>query len=349
MPSKYIFSRLAQTPFRKPTPSKVRLAQEFIDELDVRRQSIEFSDEQEVRDWLKPVNDALAHSSTKDAKKYVWDEFAHALSANDEPHLFLAGYQWLQENKEWAPAQKKSLLDWKEDTSFSLASLLSARSELPQSKAINYIVQWLDKRQKELWIKNDACFMLPMQKILLNEYENPFYSKREHGYRNQILWEHVLAPALPFLPNEIKNTFNIPDLPFIFEDSFVKALLSMAEPEVHTWILSNGLFASDFSLKTYSFSDDRSAIKSLSKFVSALSNSQEKAFCVWDMINRRNDLPVAAHIVKHHFPHMHTLLDNLNMLTIQDMRQAMLLQWNQPSETIPTLELPADMHNEPTL
>ena len=343
MPSKYIFLRLAQTPFLTPAASKTWLAQEFIDELDVRRQAIALSPAQEVQDSLRQVNECLTRCKTKDAKQYVWREFSHALNSNEEPHLFMAGYQWLQDNKEYAPQRKHSLLDWQDDDAFACSSLLCAATQLPAATAVTYIATWLRTRQQKLE-STDNGPLLPAQKIRLDELENGFYDKSQTGYTSQTLWEYVLAPALPFLSEEYKDPFKIPYLPYFLEHSLVQSLLSAVEPKVHTWVLSNALFTGDFCPARANTAEDSDGIKSLSRFASTLTDQSEKAFTVWDMIHRRDDIRVAGYLVEHHFPPIKTLLADLGMTTIQDMRQAMLCQWHAPSKTLVALDLPTDLH-----
>lgn len=340
MPSKYILSRLAHTPFLEPAASKPRLSQEFVDELDVRRQNIALSHDQEAQDWVRQANDALRRGQSKEAKKYVWREFANAQNPLDEPRLFMAGYQWLLDNRELAPSRNKSVLDWQADTSFSSASLLCAASQLPNFDAVQYISQWVQCKQQSLERQKGAPRMLPVQKMRLNDVENEFYNRSQVGYENQVLWEHVLLPALPLLPLDAKQALNVPYLPFFFDHSYAETLLSQAEPCFHAWVLANGLFPGDFVSGKTNVNDENTAIQGLSKFAASVFQPEAKAFLAWDMIHRRDHAIAAAKIVQIHVPHVHGLLSNLGMLQIDAMRQALLTEWHKPSQTLVTLDLP---------
>lgn len=84
MPSKYILSRLAHKPFREPPASKTHLRQEFIDELDVRRQSVALSHAQEAKIRFNKGDDySFDHSEVGYENEVLWE---HAL-VPALPHL----------------------------------------------------------------------------------------------------------------------------------------------------------------------------------------------------------------------------------------------------------------------
>lgn len=342
MPSKYILSRLAHTPFREPTASKTRLSQEFIDELDIRRQSIALSHTQEAQDWLRQADEALHRAKSADAKKYVWSEFVRAQNIIEEPHLLMAAYQWLFEHKEWAP-RKSSVLEWREDRRFFASSVLCAASQLPNPDAVQYIADWITARQEDLGKTNGSPRMLPVQKIRLIGVDDYFYNHSEVGYENEVLWEHALIPALPYLPANFIDSMNIPYLPFFFEHSNAKTLLDRAPSNAHSWILANGLFGRDFASRKSNVDADNTVIQGLSRLVADISPPDVKAFLAWDMLHRKDDVFTAASIVQIHVPHVHALLKDLGLLKLDSMRQALLTEWHKPSQTLVTLDLPTDL------
>ena len=150
MPSKYMSERLARVPFRQPPPSQNSLHHEFLADIDFARANTISGLGQEGRAWQQLATNALSRVASKEAKAYVWNQFAQAQNPLDEPALFMAGYTWLAANASFAPARNTAFLDWQNDGTHKLASLLAATTHLPEPKAIAYLAAWLSTQQTVL-------------------------------------------------------------------------------------------------------------------------------------------------------------------------------------------------------
>ena len=334
---------LATIPFRKPNPSKTSLGQAFLDELDIRRQSVALSQMQEGKDWKRQANEALSRATSNSAKKYVWSEFSNAQNAADDPALFIAGYQWLLVNQEWSSAKRGTLLHWNEDATFALPSLLAATVHSPEATALDYISRWLKTQQQELVAKEHAVHLLPMQKMCLSK-KPPYDDDDALGYNNLILWEHVLMTVLPYLSGTVKNCQTVPYLPYPFESSFTERLLNQADSGVHTWILSNALFPENFNYLRPTTVERSIRLADFMKLVETIENKKDKTFLMWDILHRSENIPNAVSMLENNFPTLHSLLSSLGMFQLDSMRHAVLSQWHEPMQSLDTFELPEDIH-----
>lgn len=336
---------LATSPFRQPNQSKTSLGQAFLDELDTRRQSVALSQTQEEQDWQRQANEALARAASSSAKKYVWSEFSKAQNAADEPELFIAGYRWLLANREWSPAKKVTLLHWQKDATFALPSLLAAMVHSPEVPALDYISRWLKTQQQELVCKKSDVHLLPIQKISLSQEFIHRQNNAALAYKNLLLWEHVLIPVLPYLPDTVKSLQTIPHLPYPFELSFMRRLLNEAEPSVHTWVLSNALFPENFNSRRPSTQCElANRLADFIKLVETVDDQKDRTFLMWDILHRSDNTPDAVSMLKNNFPEIHSLLSGLGMLQMDSMRQAVLSQWHAPMQNLATFELPEGLN-----
>ena len=78
MPSKYMSERLARVPFRQPPPSQNSLHHEFLADIDFARANTISGLGQEGRAWQQLATNALSRVASKEAKAYVWNQFAQA-------------------------------------------------------------------------------------------------------------------------------------------------------------------------------------------------------------------------------------------------------------------------------
>ncbi len=327
MPSKYMSERLARVPFRQPPPSQNSLHHEFLADIDFARANTISGLGQEGRAWQQLATNALSRVASKEAKAYVWNQFAQAQNPLDEPALFMAGYTWLAANASFAPARNTAFLDWQNDGTHKLASLLAATTHLPEPKAIAYLAAWLSTQQTVL-----ACAQLPVHRIRmsLDEDEYGFYDESPLGYTNLIVWAHILPNLLQHLNVDDADFAKPPYLPFAFEFSFVDQLLPKLPAAAQAWLLSNALFAGDISVAKINVVEQTNTMKGLSRLVGGLDCKKAKAFAVWDMVQRQSHDEGAARLLQEHVPEVHALLDGVGLLECASILQALHHRWAPP-------------------
>lgn len=336
MPSQYMSQRLARVPFREPPPSTASLADEFLADIDAFRANTAETVEQECQTWQDNATRALSRAATKEAKAYVWTQFAKCQRSQEEPLLYMAAYTWLATNIAHAP-KRASLLDWQTDTPNTLSVLLAAAACLPDPAAVNRLKTWLDLRVLEVE-KNLPVHAIRVQE---DEYGYGFYDRSEQGYDNLVIWEHILPRLLPYVSLARTDFSRVPYLPFAFEYSFVEHLLPKLPEVARTWMLSNALFAGDMVVQNGNRVEQTNTMKGLSKLVCGLTNTEEKAFAVWDLVQRQSNDESAARILQEHLPDVHALLQGLGLLECESILEALHHRWSQ-SDPEMALPIPED-------
>ena len=335
MPSKYMSDRLARVPFREPPSSQASLHHEFLADIDAARANTINSLAEERLAWKNLAHHALARVVCKEAKAYVWLEFAKAQHPLDEPMLFMAGYRWLVEHAEHAPKRNPPFLFWKNDATYQLSSLLAAACHLPEPPALDYLQTWLSHH------RSLAPPSLPVHRIRasLDGDQYGFYDESALGYKNLVVWEHIMPRLLPHIalaPHDFSQT---PYLPFAFEFSFVDHLLPKLPTHARTWLLSNALFAGDIAVEKVNVVEHTNTMKGLSRLARGLNDSGAKAFAVWDMVQRQSHDDSAARLLQEHVPDLHAMLNGMGLLECDSILSALHNRWSQ-SEPVASLPLP---------